>query len=177
MICDGNISIWRIQNVRFKYFSLRVALILLWNLKNWSIWGTQIIIRVKREIWLGLFNCAVTPTKASQVIEMPTPSHLPVSQTYHRFLRWLITWGRHKIYQVNLVKNLFPKKAISFHPLLAIQSCQLHPSTLGKLTWPQFSVSARKPPHNITRLHSVDTPDQFFYILARKKRILITLPV
>jgi hypothetical protein len=32
---------------------------------------------VKREICLGLFNCAMTPTKASQVIEIPDLLHLP----------------------------------------------------------------------------------------------------
>ena len=39
-------------------------------------------------------------TKASQVIEMLSLSHLPVSQTYHRFLGWMIFWPCRRISQV-----------------------------------------------------------------------------
>jgi hypothetical protein len=66
------------------YLCLRIALILFRLHDETSKIGrmriTQ-IIRVTREIWRWLFTCAVTPTKASPVIEMPTPSHFPVSQT------------------------------------------------------------------------------------------------
>ncbi len=49
----------------------------------------------------------------NNVIEMPTPSHLPVSQTYHRFSGWLISCGSHKLSQGDLVKNFSHRKAFS----------------------------------------------------------------